>query len=119
MKEEIENIVESNVSLYPASLFFLSIEKKDEENTDDDWFSSVFSILQSLFSPPNICVSDSQKEIHIAIFSSLAIDERMLKMLIQNSLSQAALDTSNLDIVLASAGVSRSEKDIKAFLLPE
>jgi rubrerythrin len=99
-----------------ASLFFLSIERKDEENTDD-WFQNVFSHLQTLFKYPNACTLDSQKEIHIAIFSSIAIDERMLKLLINNSLIKADFDTEKLDIVLVSAGVSQCEKDIEEFLL--
>jgi len=100
-----------------ASLFFLSIERKDEMNTDDTWFSTVFTHLKALFTAPNVCVVDNQKEIHIALFASLPIDERMLKMLILNSLSSVGIDSSNLEIVVVSAGVSSSEKDIDSFLL--
>ena len=108
-KSVIESIVSKNTTLYPASLFFVSIEMS--ENAAENWFSSAFSIIKSMFSAPNICISDAQKEIRIVIFSSIPVDERMLKMLLQTSLPKV------IELEVVSAGVSRSESDITAFLL--
>ena len=108
-KSAVQRLVSQNVALFPASLFFLSIEMP--ENAAENLFSSAFSIIKSLFHEPNICVADSQKELRIAIFSSLPVDERILKTLLQNELP------SMVELVIASAGVSRSEKDILDFLI--